>query len=95
MNKLPIEIENKIWEFHYSHLHYTNVIMELNKRITICNKIITNEIKGWSEEICLLQFYSNELSKVYEKDDVKRRIFQISFYIFGMSTFFPFESLIR
>ena len=86
--KLPIEIENKIWEFHYSHLHYTNVIMELNKRITICNKIITNEINSWSEEICLLQFYSNELSKVYEKDDVKRRIFLISFYIFGMSTFF-------
>ena len=93
--KLPIEIENKIWEFHYSHLHYTNVIMELNKRITICNKIITNEINSWSEEICLLQYYSNELSKVYEKDDVKRRIFLISFYIFGMSTFFPFESLIR
>ena len=95
MNKLSIEIQNKIWEFYYSNIYYTNVILELNKRITICNKIITNEINGFSEEICLLQFYSKELSKVYEKDVVKQRIFQISFYIFGMNTFFPFESLIR
>ena len=88
MNKLPIEIQNKIWEFYYSNLHYTNVILELNKRITICNKIITNEINGWSEEICLLQFYSKELSKVYEKDELKRRIFQISFYNFGAPRIF-------
>ena len=87
MNKLPIEIQNKIWEFYYSNLHYTNVILELNKRITICDKIISNEIGGFSQEICLLQFYSKELSKVYEKDDLKQRIFQISFYNFGMNTF--------
>jgi len=85
--KLPIEIENKIWEFYYSHLHYTNVILELNKRIQLCNEIIINEIGGFSQEICLLQFYSKELSKVYEKDDLKRRIFQISFYNFGRNTF--------
>ena len=87
MNKLPIEIENKIWEFYYSHKHYTNVILELNKRILMCNKIVTNEIRGFSQEICLLQFYNKELSKIYEKDDLKRRIFQISFYNFGMNTF--------
>lgn len=88
MNRLPIEIQNKIWGFYYSHLYYTNIILELNKRITICNKIITNEIRGFSQEICLLQFYSKELSKVYEKDDLKRRIFQISFYNFGTPRIF-------
>ena len=87
MNKLPIEIQNKIWEFHYSNLYYTNVILELNKRIQLCNNIVTNEIRGFSQEICLLQFYSKELSKVYEKDNLKQRIFQISFYNFGMNTF--------
>ena len=87
MNKLPIEIQNKIWEFYYSNLYYTNVILELNKRIQLCNNIVTNKIRGFSQEICLLQFYSKELSKVYEKDDLKQRIFQISFYNFGMNTF--------
>ena len=85
MTKLPIEIENKIWEFYYSYLHYTHVILELNKRIQMCNKIITNEIKGFSTEICLLQFYSKIFSEVYDKDEVKRRIFQISFYKFDMN----------
>ena len=28
----------------------------------------------------MLEFYSNVFSKVYDKDGVKRRIFQISFY---------------
>ena len=88
MNKLPFEIENKIWEFYYSHLYYTNVILELNKRIQMCNKIITNEIGGFSQEICLLQYYNKELSKVYEKDELKRRIFQISFYNFGAPRIF-------
>ena len=83
MNKLPIEIQNKIWEFYYSNMYYTNVISELNKRIQLCNKIVSNEINGFSYEICLLQFYSNKLSTVYEKDELRRRIFQISFYSFG------------
>ena len=83
MNKLPIEIENKIWEFYYSNMYYTNVISELNKRIQLCNKIVSNEINGYSREISLLQFYSNKLSKIYEKDELNRRIFQISFYSFG------------
>lgn len=83
MNKLPIEIENKIWEFYYSNIYYTNVILELNKKIHMCNKIVSNEINGYSQEICLLQFYSNKLSTVYEKDELRRRIFQISFYSFG------------
>tara|TARA_B100001093_G_C26580444_1_gene907026 strand:+ start:529 stop:792 length:264 start_codon:yes stop_codon:yes gene_type:complete len=87
MNKLPIEIENKIWTFYYSNIYYTNVILELNKRITICNKIVANEIRGFSTELCLLKFYNNELSKIYEKDELKRRLFMISFYIFGMNTF--------
>lgn len=83
MNKLPIEIENKIWDFYYSNMYYTNVILELNKRIHMCNKIVSNEINGFSYETCLLQFYSNELAKIYEKDELNRRIFQISFYSFG------------
>lgn len=83
MNKLPIEIESKIWEFYYSNMYYTNVISELNKRIQLCNKIVSNEINGYSREISLLQFYSNKLSKIYEKDELNRRIFQISFYSFG------------
>jgi len=87
MNKLPIEIENKIWELYYSHIYYINIILELNKRILLCNKIVTNEIRGLSQEISLLQFYNKELSKIYEKGDLKRRIFQISFYNFGMNTF--------
>ena len=83
MNKLPIEIESKIWKFYYSNMYYTNVISELNKRIQLCNKIVSNEINGISNEIWLLQFYSNKLSTVYEKDELRRRIFQISFYSFG------------
>ena len=87
MNKLPIEIQNKIWDMFYGHLYYINVILELNRKINMCNKIVTNEIRGFSTETCLLQFYNKELSKIYEKDDLKRRIFQISFYNFGMNTF--------
>jgi len=26
MNRLPIEIENKIWKLYYSHIYYVNVI---------------------------------------------------------------------
>lgn len=80
MNKLPIEIENKIWVLYYSNIYYTNVILELEKRITMCNQIVTNKINGYSPEISLLQFYSKVFSEVYEEDDVIQRIFQISFY---------------
>ena len=82
MNKLPNEIELKIWGMYYSHIYYTNVILELNKRIIMCNKIVTNKIRGYSPETSLLQFYSKTLSEIYEEDDVKQRIFQISFYNF-------------
>ena len=80
MNKLPIEIENKIWDMYYSNMYYTNVILEFHKRITMCNQIVTNEIKDYSPEISLLQYYSKVFSEVYEEDDVTQRIFQISFY---------------
>lgn len=80
MKKLPIEIENNIWQLYYSDIYYTNVILELHKRITLCNKIVSNEINGFSHETCLLEFYSKELSKIYENDELKRRIFMISFY---------------
>lgn len=80
MNKLPIEIENKIWTLYYSHIHYTNVILAFHKRISMCNQIVTNEIRDYSQEISLLQYYSTAFSEVYEEDDVKQRIFQISFY---------------
>ena len=80
MNKLPIEIQNKIWDMYYSHMYYKNVILELDKRINMCDQIVTNEIRGYSPEISLLQYYSKAFSEVYEEDDVKQRIFQISFY---------------
>ena len=80
MNKLPIEIQNKIWDMYYSHMYYTNVILELHKRINMCNQIVNNEIKGYSPLISLLLMYSNVFSQVYDTDGVKHRIFQISFY---------------
>ena len=80
MNKLPIEIENKIWELYYSDIYYTNVILELHNRISMCDQIVNNKINGYSPLISLLEFYSNVFSKVYDKDSVKHRIFQISFY---------------
>ena len=80
MKILPIEIENKIWDLYYSNIYYKNVILELDKRINMCDQIVTNEIRGYSPEISLLQYYSKAFSEVYEEDDVKQRIFQISFY---------------
>ena len=80
MNKLPIEIEDKIWALYYSHIYYTNVILELNKRITMCSQIVNNKIRGYSPLISLLETYSNVFSKVYDNDGVQQRIFQISFY---------------
>lgn len=80
MNRLPIEIETKIWRLYYSHIYYINVILEFQKRITMCNKIVTNEIKGKSTLISMLEFYSEQLSKIYENDELKQRLFQISFY---------------
>ena len=80
MNKLPIEIENKIWELYYSDIYYTNVILELHNRIRMCDQIVNNKINGYSPLISLLEFYSKVFSKVYHKDHVKHRIFQISFY---------------
>ncbi len=80
MNKLPIEIETKIWRLHNSHKHYTNVILEFHKVINLCNQIVNNKINGYSPLISLLEFYSKQFSKVYNKDGVKHRIFQIYFY---------------
>ena len=80
MKILPIEIENKIWDLYYSNIYYTNVILELDKRINMCDLIVTNKINGYSPEISLLEHYSKVFSKVYDEDDVKQRIFQISFY---------------
>lgn len=80
MNKLPIEIKTKIWRLHYSHKHYTNVILEFHKIINLCNQIVNNKINGYSPIISLLEFYSKQFSKVYNKDGVKHRIFQIYFY---------------
>lgn len=80
MTKLPIEIENKIWRMYYSHIYYTNVISEIHNRINICDQIVNNKIGGYSQLISLLEFYSEQLSKIYEHDDLKQRLFQISFY---------------
>ena len=80
MNKLPIEIQNKIWDMYYSHMYYTNVILELHKRINMCNLIVNKEIKGYSPLLSQLEFYSKVFSDVYDKDWIKHRIFQISFF---------------
>lgn len=80
MNRLPIEIENKIWGLYYSHIHYTNVILEIHNRINICDQIVDNKINGYSPLISMLEFYSEQLSKIYENDELKQRLFQISFY---------------
>ena len=80
MKRLPIEIENKIWSLYYSNIYYTNVILELHKRINICDIIVCNKISGYSPRISLLEFYSEQLSKIYEHDELKQRLFQISFY---------------
>ena len=80
MKNLPVEIENKIWGLYYSHIYYTNVILELKNRITICDQIVNNKIGGYSPLISLLEFYSRTFSQVYDKDGVKYRLFQISFY---------------
>ena len=80
MNKLPIEIENEIWALYYSHMYYTKVILEFHKVINLCNNIVNNKINGYSPLISLLEFYSKQFSKVYDKDGVKHRIFQIYFY---------------
>ena len=80
MNKLPVEIQNKIWELYYSHIYYTNVILNLHNRINICNQIVNNETSSDSPKISMLEFYSEQLSKIYENDQLKQRLFQISFY---------------
>ena len=80
MNTLPVEIQNKIWELYYSHIYYTNVILNLHNRINICNQIVNNEISSDSPETSMLEFYSEQLSKIYENDQLKQRLFQISFY---------------
>ncbi len=92
MSRLPIEIEDKIWGLYYSHIYYINVISVLNKKIAICNEI--NDccegssncytFDNLSTEIGLLKYYNNELSKIYDKEEVRRRVFQISFYNYGI-----------
>ena len=56
MNKLPIEIENKIWGLYYSHIYYTNIILELHNRINLCDLIVNNKINGYSPLISMLEF---------------------------------------
>ncbi len=80
MNRLPIEIENKIWSLYYSHIHYVNVISELHNRINLCDQIVNNKIRSYSPLISMLEYYSKIFSDVNDKDWVKQRIFQISFY---------------
>lgn len=91
MDGLPIEIQNKIWNMYYSHIYYTNVISVLKKQIAICNRI--NICADSSDDYCtfdnlsteigFLKYFNQELSKIYQSDEVKRRLFQISFHNFG------------
>ena len=84
MNKLPIEIQNKIWDMYFSHMYYTNVILELHKRINMCNQIVNNEI-NWEKNNTpsQLEYYNKLFSDVNDKDWVKDRLFQISFFLEG------------
>ena len=82
MDKLPIEIQNKIWGLYYSDVYYTNVTLELHKRINMCNQIVNNKI-NWEKNNTpsQLEYYNKIFSDVYDKDWVKNRIFQISFFL--------------
>jgi hypothetical protein len=84
MNRLPIEIENKIWSLYYSDIYYTNVISEFNTIIKFSKQIACGDIyRGCSQKKYVYEkckFYYKELSKIYESEDLKRRIFQIYFY---------------
>ena len=84
MDKLPIEIQNKIWGLYYSHIYYTNVILELHKRINMCNQIVNNKI-NWEKDytISILEYYNKLFSDIHDKDWVKHRLFQISFFLEG------------
>ena len=91
MNKLPIEIEDKIWDLYYKDIYYTNVISVLKEKISICNELnncydVSSNyytFNNLSTEKGLLKYYNNELSKIYEKEEVRQRVFQSSFYNFG------------
>lgn len=84
MDKLPIEIQNKIWGLYYSHIYYTNVVLELHKRINKCNQIVNNEI-NWEKNNTQsqLEYYNKLFSDLHDKDWVKYRLFQISFFLSG------------
>lgn len=91
MDGLPIEIQNKIWNLYYSHIYYINVTSIFNEKIAICNKINNSKeslencytVDNLSSEIGILKYFNQELSKIYQSDEVKRRLFQISFHNFG------------
>mgnify|MGYP001303697091 CR=1 FL=1 len=92
MDGLPIEIQNKIWNLYYKDIYYTNVISVLKKQIAICNRINNcadssedySTFDNLSTEIGFLKYFNQELSKIYvNDDDIKRRLFQISFHNFG------------
>ena len=91
MDGLPIEIQNKIWNLYYSHIYYINVTSILNEKISICNKINNSKdslencysFDNLCSEIGILKYFNQELSKIYQSDEVKRRLFQISFHNFG------------
>jgi uncharacterized protein YwqG len=91
MDGLPIEIQNKIWNLYYKDIYYTNVTSILNEKIAICNKINNSKdslencysFDNLSSEIGFLKYFNQELSKIYQSDEVKRRLFQISFHNFG------------
>tara|TARA_Y200000002_G_scaffold271729_1_gene226247 strand:- start:26254 stop:26511 length:258 start_codon:yes stop_codon:yes gene_type:complete len=84
MDKLPIEIQNKNWGLYYSHIYYTNVVLELHKRINKCNQIVNNEI-NWEKNNTQsqLEYYNKLFSDIHDKDWVKQRLFQISFFLEG------------
>lgn len=96
MNRLPIEIENKIWNLYYTDIYYTNVISEFNTIIKFSKQIACGNVsdvfdfpyvshinRGCSQKKDLYEkckFYLKEIEKIYEFEDLKRRIFQIYFY---------------
>ena len=89
MKNLPVEIENKIWGLYYSHIYYTNIILEIKNRIALCNQIVNSDQKslrdnktmGNSPLISFLKLCSISFLPTYrDKDDFKDRLFKVSFY---------------
>ena len=61
----------------------SNKLLNTIKSRSIEIKIMINNKDRLSISTSLLKYFNQELSKIYQSDEVKRRLFQISFHNFG------------